>query len=159
MLEQLKHKNAWKRTVKYFVFLFLFYAVVKYLLRDSDTEYFSYKTFTHILGFSLLMSVIFLFTFKPEAEPGYHETKEEIASRKFSYYANFFIFLALGLVVLGSLLLLAGVLIFKFVSNELLSASDFLKPITTMIVMALLFTLYSYISDRIQLSRGRRAAS
>ena len=99
------------------------------------------------------MSLIFLFTFKPGSEPEYRESKEEIAGRKFSYYASFFVFMALILVVLGSVLLLAGLLIFSFISNDTLSARDFLKPIVVLIVMALLFTMYSFVSDRLKLSK------
>ena len=153
MLEQLRHKNTWIRTLKYFVVFAIFYSIVKYLFKDGDREFFSFETFTNIIGFSLVMSIIFLFTLgaKMKTEPA--DDEPVVYDRSFKYYAGFFLFLSLILVIVGIVLLLIGFAVFKIFSDETISTTDFLKPIAVFIAMALLMTIYAFFSDRLKRKR------
>lgn len=151
MLARLKHKSAWISTLKYFIIFSIFYSLVKYVFRDQGEEFFSFNTFSKIIGFSLFMSLLFLLFNKPN-----HQKEEEvIEKRKLGYYAGFFLFMSLFLLVLGSILLLIGFIIFRFVSDEPLTAWHFLKPMIVLVAMAFLLTFFYFISDRIKLYKRR----
>ena len=150
MLEKLSDRNTWISTLKYFLFFSLFYFIIKYILKDQEQNFFSSETFTDIIRFSLIMSLLFLFTQRVKMKRDENEEPEKIPAGGFRYYTGFFLFLSIILIVLGSVILVTGLAVFKLLSDEPLSANHILKPMLVLVSMALVLTIFTFFSYRIK---------